>query len=197
MPATPLTGASARPHRLPRRTVVRVGSVKPGHAVLVTAEGSGAAAVAADQQRLIPHGSNRGLFSTACLEPATDWWITGADGRIGYIDTLVLANPGTTAANVTVTAWSSGGALEPPKLQSFTVDPLSAVDLPVANYAPDAANVTLHVHANSGRVTAEVRDIRVNGIRAAGLDWIPPTRPPARSLVVPGIPAGAGTGGCS
>jgi hypothetical protein len=189
----PLIGPSAKAATLPRQAVVRTRTTVPWHPVLVTATGPGASTVVADERRLIPQSPARGLLSAACLAPATDWWITGADGRVGITDTLVLANPGTTTANLTVTAWASTGRLNPPKLQSYSVGPSRSVLLPVADYAPDAALVTLHVHANSGRIAAQVTDRHVSGVRAAGIDWIPPTQPPASDLVVPGLPAGAGS----
>ncbi|HEU5033974.1 MAG TPA: DUF5719 family protein [Mycobacteriales bacterium] len=187
-----LTGRPSKPTVLPNHVLTRLHYFRAGHALLVSASGAGAGAVAVDQRRLIPRGGGRGLYSTPCLRPGTDFWITGADGRVGFSDSLVLANAGSTTANITVNAWATTGPLEPPKLRSFTIAPFSALLLPVADYTPDDALVTLHVHANSGRITAEVRDVRTTAARPAGLDWIPPTRPPARTLVVPGIPAGAG-----
>lgn len=161
-------------------------------AVAVAASGPGADAVAAQQQRLVPAGRGRALSSASCVRPSTDVWITGADGRIGRKDALALANPGSTDANLTVTAWSTLGRTEPPHLQSFSVLAGQSVLLPVADYVPDGGLITLHVHANTGRVTAQVLDTRIAGVSAAGADWIPPTQPPATHAVVPGFPGSAG-----
>jgi hypothetical protein len=190
--STPLTGSRAKPAALALRPVARVQSTAASSGVVIAANGPGAGDVVADVRRLIPRGRNRGLFSTPCLAPGTDVWITGADGRVGFTDTLAVSNPGSTVANVTVTAWASTGRLVPPKLQAFTVAAGQTAVLPVANYTPDAAFVSLHVHANSGRITADVLDRRINGVQPAGIDWIPPTRPPATDVVVPGLPGGPG-----
>ena len=199
---TPLAGGRLHARPLALRTATRIRYSSTPDPVLLSMTGPGADTVAADQRRLVPSGRGRGLVSSRCLTPATDWWVTGADGRIGFTDLLYddhigkllfLANPGRTAANLTVTAWSAGGRLQPPKLRSFTVPASEALLLPVADYAPDAAFVTLHVHANSGRVAASVVDRRVHGVRPAGVDWIPPTRPPAAELVIPGFPGGGGS----
>lgn len=189
---TPLRGVTAKPDTLPHRAVTRVQSTNTVAAVLLSATGPGADLVAADQRRLVPATRHRGLISTPCRAPGVDWWLTGADGRIGYDDLLVLSNPGSTPANLTVSAWSGGGRLNPPKLQSYTLPARRTVALPVADYAPDAALVTLHVHANSGRVTADVLDHRLDGIRAQGVDWLGPTQPPATDLVIPGFPGHGG-----
>lgn len=188
----PLAGAKAKTTSLPSRAINRVNVTTIVAPTLIQADGPGAAAVVADQRRLIPAGILRALFSAPCLQPRTDWWITGADGRVGYSDTLVLANPSSTVANLTVTVWSSKGRLEPPKLQSYTVEPKTAQLLPVSSYAPDGASLTIHVHANTGRLVSEVVDRRVSGIAPEGVDWIPPTQPPATDLVVPGYPGGPG-----
>jgi hypothetical protein len=164
----------------------------PGAGLAVTADGSAADAIAAEQDQLVSAGPHRALLSAACLAASTDWWITGADGRIGHSDALALANPGTTEANVTVTAWSTRGRSSPPHLQSYSLAPGETVRLPVADYVPDAGFVTFHVHANTGRVSAQVIDFRGNGLRAAGGDWIGPTQPPATHAVVPGFAGGRG-----
>jgi len=189
---TPLTGPKAAARPLPRTAVARTQTTTSAAPLLVAASGPAADTVAADQRRLVPAGRWRGLVSTRCLPGGIDTWLTGADGRIGYTDLLLLANPGTTAANLTVSAWAASGRLHPPKLQSYTLPARRSVLLPVADYAPDEALVTLHVHANSGRVAAAVLDHRVTGIRAAGADWIGPTQPPGTDLVVPGFPGGTG-----
>jgi hypothetical protein len=190
--STPLTGPGAKPSPLSVRPVTRVQSTTVSSGLVVAGQGPGAGGVVADVRRLIPRGRNRGLFSEPCLRAGTDSWITGADGRVGFTDTLIIANPGSTVANVTVTAWASTGRIVPPKLQAFTVAAGSTAQYRVANYTPDAAFVSLHVHANSGRVAAVVLDQRISGVQPAGIDWIPPTLPPSTDVVVPGLPAGHG-----
>ena len=190
---TPLTGPRAKSTTLPGRALDRVHVTSTSAPTLISANGSGAGAVVADQSRLIPHGVLRGMFSAPCLQPTTDAWITGPDGRVGYTDTLVLANPGSTVVNLTVTIWSAKGPVEPPRLQSYTVPPNTAQLLAVSQYAPDGALLTIHVHANSGRLVSAVLDRRVSGIAPTGLDWITPTQAPATDLVVPGFLSGPGT----
>jgi hypothetical protein len=52
--------------------------------------------------------------------------------------------------------------------------------------------VSLHIHADVGRVAAQVRDNQSAGLTTTGTDWLPPTEPPTRSLVVPGYLGGPG-----
>lgn len=184
-------GARAPVHLDPRPASVVTASTG-GSAVAVTASGRAAGSVAVDEHELVAQGARQSLRATSCLAPGTDWWITGPDGRVGYADVLLLANPGDGPANVTVTAWSANGAFTPPRLASYALPAASAASLPVADYAPDAGLLTFHVHANTGRVIAQAVDDRYSGLAFAGSDWIPPTQPPATRLVVPGFPGGPG-----
>jgi hypothetical protein len=158
----------------------------------VRATGSVAASVVADQVTLTSAGRFRALNSARCSPPSADWWFAGADGRVGYTDELMLANPSDTGATVTVSVWSAKGVLTPPRLASLPIAARSGLVVTIASVAPDAATLALHVHATSGAVTAAVHDTRVSGVSPAGSDWIPATLPPARTAVVPGFPAGPG-----
>ena len=161
-------------------------------ATVVTATGVVAGHVVASQHSLVPDGTLRGLLSAPCLPPVTDTWITGADGRLGRTDVLVLANPGSVDAAVTVSAWSETGPVDLPGLQSYSLPADHVAELSVANYAPDAGLVSLHIHADVGRVAAQVRDSESVGLSTLGNDWLPPTSPPARRQVVAGYLAGNG-----
>jgi hypothetical protein len=161
-------------------------------ATVITAAGPGAGNVVASQHQLVAEGVLRGLVSVPCRQAQADTWITGADGRVGRNDVLVVGNPGSTGARVTVSAWSVTGPVDLPKLQSLDVPAGQGVELDLADYVPDAGLVTLHLHAESGRVAAAVRDNQTAGLSAAGTDWLAPTLPPASHLVVPGFPSGAG-----
>jgi hypothetical protein len=183
---TSMTGVDAKPQPLDVDLQLRQSGTEAIGAAVVTAVGAGAGTVAALQQRLNPSGLRRGLHSIACQPPGTDWWITGAEGGIGYTDDLVLSNPGSTVANVTVTAWSERGPLDPPKLRAFTIDANTSSRLRVADYFPDELHITMHITATSGRITAAVIDSRFTGVTAGGIDWIAPTQPPSRDVVVPG-----------
>jgi hypothetical protein len=158
----------------------------------VRATGSVAATTVADQVTLTTAGRSRGLTGSRCTSPSADWWFAGADGRVGFSDRLVLANPSDTGADVTVSVWSTKGPLTPPRLASVPIAARSTVSIAIPSVAPDAATLALHVHASSGAVTAALLDDRVSGVHAAGSDWVPATQPPARTQVVAGFPASPG-----
>jgi hypothetical protein len=185
-PTSPRLVLAANPVATVRRTT-------PYAAVAVSLRGPGAANVAVDQVGLQSQGLGRAASDSSCLPPAGDWWFAGADGRVGFSDALLLANPTDTVANVAITGWSQAGALRLAGLDALTVPPRSVLGLKVASFAPNAADVAVHVHAVSGSLVAALTDRRVHGIHPAGSDWLPPTAPPSPGLVVAGLPGGAGS----
>jgi hypothetical protein len=189
-----LRGAASHPTlvRLAPGLRVASGATTTGP-LAVRATGSVAATVVADQVTLTTAGRFRALGSARCASPSADWWFAGADGRVGYSDELLLANPSDTGADVTVSVWSAKGRLTPPRLASLPIAARSSLVVSIPSVAPDAATLALHIHATSGAVTAALHDTRVNGVSPGGSDWIPATDPPARTAVVPGFPTGAGS----
>jgi hypothetical protein len=167
----------------------------PYATVAVDASGPGAAKVVADQVALVPAGIGRAFSDAACVAPAADWWFAGAEGRLGASDTLFLANPSDTTANVSLSLWSASGPLSPPGATGIVVAPHTAWRRDISDLAPDASGLAVHVRADSGTVAAALYDRRYSGVTPAGGDWIPATLPPARSLVVPGYAPFAGPKG--
>src|SRR5206468_8454392 len=136
-PGTSKPGAALKSFPLSPAPVATVVKKTPYAAVAVTARGPGAAHIAADQVGLQTQGLGRSATDSACLPPAGDWWFAGADGEVGYDETLLLANPTTTLANVAVTAWGSTGPLRLAGLDALTLAPRSFVGLKVSNFAPN------------------------------------------------------------
>ena len=156
-------------------------------AVAVTATGPGSDGVVVSQTGLVPGGIGRGLLDLACQPPTGDSWFVGADGRIGFSDWLYLANPTNSIANVALTFWSDRGQLSPPNTSGIPIAPRTSVLRRISDFAPDVAALALHVHANSGAISAAVVDGQSSGTTPRGSDWIPATSPPGVSAVVTGF----------
>jgi hypothetical protein len=182
---------AAKPVQLaPESELPNVG--KTNRTIEIAATGSVAATLAADEVTETPTGRLRASSGVRCEAPATDWWFAGADGRVGFTDTLLLANPAPTSATVAVVLWSAKGPLLAPRLQAVRVAPRSTVRLGIAANAPDDARVAVHVHATSGSVTAALFDQQTSALKSDGGDYVPPTLPPARTVTVAGFTAGKG-----
>jgi hypothetical protein len=165
---------------------------KSSQQVQVSAVGSVAATLAADVVVEKPTGRSRALSSAKCVAPATDWWFTGADGRVGFSDVLVLSNPAPTPAQVAISMWGEKGPRSNSQLESVRIGPQANLRVPIAAAAPDVASVAVHVRATSGAVTAALLEHRTAALLSNGADFIPPTNPPALTAVVSGFSPGKG-----
>ncbi|HVS67917.1 MAG TPA: DUF5719 family protein [Mycobacteriales bacterium] len=163
--------------------------------VAFTSTGSISASFAAGATIETTQGRYRALAGGACLPPATDWWFAGGNGKLGFTDRLILANAASTDAQVSVTLWTAKGAVDSPRLAGIRVPARSRVPVGIFTVAPDIPTVAMHVHADSGAVTAAVIDRRSQGIDSNGGDLVPATLPPSRGLVISGFPATAGPRG--
>jgi hypothetical protein len=161
-------------------------------AVAFTTSGTLAADVVADELIETDEGRYRALAGGNCLPPATDWWFAGGNGKVGSTDRLFLANPAATPAEVSITAWTPRGLVSTPAIAAINVPAESKFTIGVYAFAPDISTVALHVHADSGAVTAALIDRRTSGVDSDGGDLVPPTAPPSRHAVVAGFPAGTG-----
>jgi hypothetical protein len=191
--ATPLAGRTS-PHStlsfVP--TAVIHSRPKAAPAIALVASGSIAASLSADQVGLTSTTRYRGLLGVGCSAPATDWWFTGADGRVGFTDALIIANPAATAAEVSVSLWGQKGPVRTPTVESLRLPAKTTLRFPIASLAPDTASITVHVHASSGAVTAALIHRRFSGLLPDGADFMPATAAPARSAVVAGFAPGSG-----
>jgi hypothetical protein len=137
-------------------------------------------------------GVNRGMASLPCQLPGSDFWFVGASGAAGRRDSLELTNLDSVNAEVNVTVYSVSGALDLPNARGIVVPARGTTSLYLSQVAPKIRDLALHVESTGGRVSAALRDNATTGKEPAGVDWINPSAPPARSLVIPGVAAGKG-----
>jgi hypothetical protein len=201
-PATHPTGRVTTTVMAGRKSAPRAVNVVPADVVHSTANqsqqievdasGSIAATLAGDVVVEDATGRSRGMSVARCVPPATDWWFTGADGRVGFVDVLIISNPSPNPAKIAVSLWGERGPHANTQLEAVPIGPRSTVKIPIASAAPDVRSVAVHVHATTGAVTAALFEHRTQSLLSNGSDFIPATNPPALSAVVPGFAPGKG-----
>jgi hypothetical protein len=190
--ATTLAGTKSvvTPLPLPLGTVQSKAGVDSS--IAVSSVGPVAASLVADQVLETSDGRYRGLASGACESPQTDWWFAGLDGRVGYSDSLVVANAATTPAEVTVSLWSKTGPVSNQHLNAIAIAAQSRTVVQLAQVAPNDAVIGMQVHAHSGAVAAAVVERRTTALSSDGGDLVPPTLAPNKAQVIAGYAKGAG-----
>jgi hypothetical protein len=162
-------------------------------AVHVTAAtGDDAGALVVEQATRATAGSRRGLAGLICPVPSAQSWFVGGATVVGSVSELLLVNVEPSPALVDVQVWTGVGPADPRPGRGLRVPPRSRIAIPLDQLAPDRDLLAVHVRATRGRVASALRVVRVDGRTPLGTDWVPQGRPPARDLVVPGLPQGPG-----
>ncbi|MFE7623164.1 DUF5719 family protein [Streptomyces sp. NPDC057509] len=142
----------------------------------------------AQQTTTIEAGDGRGLLGISCTAPDTDFWFPAASTAKSRQDYVHLTNPDDTAAVADIELYGPDGSLKSDVGEGITVPAGSGIRVLISTLTSKAADdVTVHVTTRSGRVGAAVRAADSK----AGSDWIAASAEPAKTLVLPGIPADA------
>lgn len=154
----------------------------------VQAEGPLAPGVVAEQYMLAQGPDLRGLVTAPCTAPGREHWFVGASATPGRRGRLILTNPYSTAAVVTVSFWNATGQVDVQGTKDISIPPLGQEVLVLDAFVPDAEDVGVHVRASQGRLSAALDYRKSDEGELLGISMIPAATAPATSLVVPGVP---------
>ncbi|OEV05474.1 DUF5719 family protein [Streptomyces oceani] len=153
-----------------------------------TADGRFAPGWTVQQTTTVSAGDGRGLHGMSCAAPDADFWIPGASTADERRDYVHLTNPDDLAAVVDLELYDKDGAVETEAGREIIVPPGATVPVLLSTLtARQSTNVTVHVVARTGRVSAQVRALD----EKLGGDWVRPSAVPGPRAVLPGIPGDA------
>ncbi|MEP7024527.1 MAG: DUF5719 family protein [Actinomycetota bacterium] len=152
--------------------------------VVVQATGSMAAALAVEQT------SPTGITTAACPGPGTDFWFVGPGQSIAADLHLYLMNTDIQPADADVDIYTDSGPSLVSRDTGISVPPHGLLVQSLAKLLHGSRVVALHVRTSTGRVAAMLRVSKTAGDPGA---WIPASLAPSRNMVIPGLPAAAGT----
>jgi len=166
-------------------------------AAITTAAARGGVAVSASgamaQGLEVEQTGPGGVVSAQCGTPGTDFWFLGPGQQSAAAIELYLMNAGGTPADAQVSVLTDV-TKGPPLLgnadNGITVPPHSMVVQSLTKLLLSSQVIALNVTTSAGQVVAAVRE---SGSASAYGSWLPATQPPARKLVIPGLPAVSGT----
>jgi hypothetical protein len=155
----------------------------------VQAEGPFAPGVVAEQYMIAQGIDLRGVVTAPCTAPGREHWFVGASATPGHRGRLILTNPYSTTAVVTVSLWDATGPVDVQGTKDISIPPLSQEVLVLDAFVPEAEDVGVRVRASQGRVSAALDYRESDDGEPLGISMIPSATAPAPSLVVPGVPA--------
>ncbi|HUL28600.1 MAG TPA: DUF5719 family protein [Streptosporangiaceae bacterium] len=131
-----------------------------------------------------------GIPSARCESPGTDFWFAGP-GQHGLARIqLYLLNPGSQPADANVEVFTDAGPLQGNPDTGISVAPHSMVVQSLTVALRGSRALALHVRTSVGQVVAAVQETTRAGGSGA---WLPVAQTPATQVVLPGLPAAAGT----
>jgi len=183
-----IPAATARSGRLPGGGQAAAGGKIPAGTsrggVVVRATGSMARALEVEQT------SAGGLPTAVCDGPGTDFWFVGPGQHTVASLQLYLMNADSQPADAEVDIFTDSGPLLGSTDTGISVPAHGLLVQSLARLLHGSRVVALHVRTSVGRLVAGLRETSSASRPGA---WLPASQPPARSLILPGLPAAAGT----
>jgi hypothetical protein len=137
-------------------------------------------------------GETAGLMAAPCLVPGTEQWFVGVGSSDSDRTELMLSNPDDAQAEVDLRFYGPQGRVVVPGSPGVVVGGRSSRAVSVSSLVDAAGPLSVAVRAGKGRVSVAARRIRTDNLKPAGADWQVPSVAPAASVVVVGVPGGAG-----
>ncbi len=165
----------------------------PDTPVVLTGEGVMATAGSGMITSRATKGDQSGLMAATCPAPATEHWFVGVGATAAYRTDLVLTNPDAGQAEVDLRFYGRNGLVVVPGSPGLVIDGGSSRTVSLDTLVTVEGPLTVSVRASTGRVSAVALARRSVDFEPTGADWQLSAVAPARSLVIPGIPEGAGS----
>jgi Family of unknown function (DUF5719) len=164
--------------------VVRPLGTAPQPSVVVEAKGAMSSGASAFQWSVEDGKRHSGRAVSPCAAASDDWWFNGADTSVGSTSRVVLTNTTPAIAVVDVELFGPKGAVQTVGQRGIALAPDSRQSIDLSRFAQSLSDVSVHVHATAGLVTAAVESTRVDGVTPAGSEWLPAATAPSTSTVI-------------
>lgn len=177
------------PVTVPGQVAADIATDLDGDAFVVEASGVLAAGLEVEQVTRGESGAERGFAGLRCEAPKTEAWFVGGSSAVSESSLLLLANPDETNAFVDLTIYTADGPVDARLGKGIRVPGRKRAPVRLDDLAPGKDLLAVRVVATRGRVAAAIRHVRWDGRTPRGVEWVPQALPPAREVVVPGLPS--------
>jgi hypothetical protein len=159
--------------------------------VPVEADATAAPLVAGAQSQTATSETVGGLAAAACTEASSDSWLVSGSTDVGRTSLVLLSNPTTVVASVSLAVYGEAGLVDAPGSTGILVQPGSQRIVSLAGLAPNLRSPVVHVTATGGQVAASLQQSLVRGIQPGGVELTGPTTSPDFGQTIPGVVVGA------
>lgn len=128
-----------------------------------------------------------GSSARECAAPAEGYWFTGAGAAGLDSSDLVVVNPDSGPAVVEIEIWTTDGPATNLPSRGLSVPGNSRSVIDLDEFAPDPAELAVHVAVVRGRVIASMSHRVEPATGAPVTDQLPVGSTPARTLIIPAL----------
>lgn len=136
-----------------------------------------------------------GFAASACARPEMESWLVGGSAATGASDLVLLSNPGTVAARVSITVYGATGGAVPVAGNGLVVAAGTQRVIPLAALAIGEENPVLRVTSSQAPVRAALQSSITRVLVAGGVDQVGAATAPSSDIVIPGVPVVTTQGG--
>jgi Family of unknown function (DUF5719) len=151
------------------------------------AAGATAPLLAGSQSESVKTDEFSGLSSAECTAPSGSSWLSGGATTVGRTTLLLLENPTSVPAIVSVQVFGENGQVTAPGTDGISVGAGAQRVLSLAGFAPDVLSPVVHVQSTGGQIVASLEQSTVRGITPGGIDFVGATASPTLTTVLPGV----------
>jgi hypothetical protein len=128
-----------------------------------------------------------GLAAAACGEPSADSWLVAGATTLGQTSLVLLSNPTSVDATVTLDIYTETGHVSAPGATGIVVPAGAQKVVPLAGLAPSATAPVVHVTTTGGQVVASMQQSFEQGIQPRGVELAGSTGAPDRVQTIAGV----------
>ncbi len=130
--------------------------------------------------------------ATACDQPSSERWFTGAGASAQHASTLTLVNPDKGPAVADVTVWDGSGLVDVPALRGIRVPGGRSAAYDLSRVVPSRDALAVRVQVSRGRLVPSVVDlVDPLGRDRPAREWLPGQDAPATTSWIAGVGEGA------
>jgi hypothetical protein len=143
--------------------------------------------VAGSQSQTAESETIAGFAASPCAEAVSDSWLVGGSTDVGHTSLVLLSNPSTVLATVTLSVFSETGVIDAPGSTGILVQPGTQRIVSLAGLAPNLKSPIVHVESRGGQVAASLEQSVIHGIQPSGVEMVGPTNPAALEQTIAGV----------
>lgn len=128
-----------------------------------------------------------GLAVANCLPGLNEAWFVAGDNSVGREALLILVNPSSVDATVSLEIIGPNGQIQGAGLSGISAPAGKVTVLPLAAFAPKASTFAVRVASRGAALGMWLQQKTIRGLTPGGLDYVGPTAIASKTVEIPGL----------